>query len=174
MSSKSKKSDGTLCTANVDKYYSASNPRPRGVGAISFEGSVSRTHQSFKKETDVNHIVSRAQMAGFLPPPVRPPVFADVSGVRDFKSAVYRVQAVHELFDALPSEVRKRFKNDPLGFLQFCDNPANLSEMAKLGLLSSEDSLPSEPVSGAAKRPKAAEAAPETEAPTGPPKEGKA
>lgn len=166
MSSKSKKSDGELSTLNVDNlpYFTPRNRPPRS--ALDFSNEKSRTHQNFKNECDVNVIVDRAQKAGFYPPPPSNLVFADVSNAVDYQTALNSVLRINDHFAALPSAVRKRFQNDPAGFLAFCSDPANRAEMQSLGLLSSQLSEAQEP-SGAAKRPKAGEAAPDGEAPTG-------
>ena len=41
-----------------------------------------------------------------------------------------------EMFDALPSRIRKRFNNSPAQLLEFLADTANVSEAISLGLIS--------------------------------------
>lgn len=99
----------------------------------------SRTKQSFKDEVDVNKIVKRFTRAngvsanslqGF-------PLdgkYGDFSDVVDLRSMYERIQIAKDSFFMLPSTIRMKFMNDPISFLEFTADEANLDEMRELGL----------------------------------------
>lgn len=96
-----------------------------------------RTKQSFKDETDINVLVKRfgvtttAQMRG-----LKVPSYGDFGEkVFDFQSAMNAVVDAQRAFDTLPADVRKRFGHDPQEFIAFFNDPANVEEGRKLGLV---------------------------------------
>lgn len=97
---------------------------------------VSLAVQSSRDEVDINTIVRRFGLTGELPTDLRAPTFGDFVGINDYHSAMNAVARANEAFMEMPAEVRSRFGNDPQEFVAFCSDPANASEMAKLGLLS--------------------------------------
>lgn len=108
---------------------------------------VSRTHQSFAEECDINTIVRRFNLTGALPDNVRVPQYADFEESFDFHSAMNAIAMANESFDAMPAEVRARFHNDPGEFVDFCSIPDNIEEMRKLGLaVPKPDPIPDAPV----------------------------
>ena len=48
------------------------------------------------------------------------------------------VVSVKAKFDEFPSDVRKRFRNDPVEFMKFFDDPVNRPEAIRLGLIRSD------------------------------------
>lgn len=93
-----------------------------------------RTHQSFKDDSDINVIVKRFGVTGTAPQNVRVPLHGDFTEVGDFRTAMDAIRSAQQSFDAMPASVRARFSNDPQLFLEFCANKENLEEMRKLGL----------------------------------------
>lgn len=95
-----------------------------------------RTRQEFKDQCDINKIVARATngvaTSNLV---VRQGVFADVSEIGDYMDVLNRVKAVESLFSALPSEIRKRFENDPAGFLEAWQNDSDGSLHRELGFI---------------------------------------
>lgn len=91
--------------------------------------------QSFAEECDINTIVRRFGISGELPENVRMPTFGDYTDVVDFKTAMDAMALAHEAFDAMPAEVRYRFKNSPQEFVEFCSDEKNRDEAVKLGLV---------------------------------------
>lgn len=91
--------------------------------------------QSEAAETDINRIVSQFVKTGFLPQGFAEGVFADVSEIGDYRSAVERVRAAEVEFMKLPPQVRGRFDNDPLAFVEFAVDPKNKRELQDMGLL---------------------------------------
>lgn len=92
------------------------------------------TQQSFKDECDINVLMERYTLTGEIPPDLRAPQYADFTNVTDYHSAMNAIAIAHEAFDAMPARVRERFNNDPEQFVVFCEDPANLPEITKLGL----------------------------------------
>ena len=96
---------------------------------------VSRTKQSFKDETDINHIMARYRANGVVDH------FNKHQGqYGDFYRYEYQdvlnfTIEVRDMFMTLPAEIRKRFDHDPQQFLEFTFDPDNEAEMAELGLI---------------------------------------
>lgn len=91
----------------------------------------SLTDQQYKDECTIDGIIRRY---GVIPPSKVVPLSADVSDFGDFASCMSRVNDALAQFDAMPSEIRARFGNDPKAFFEFVLNPANIDEAVRLGL----------------------------------------
>lgn len=95
----------------------------------------SLTKQSFKQESDINFIVKKFSQTGYIDPTLqRDADYFDGTDLT-FQDAMNLVVAAQNDFDALPSQIRKRFANDPSQFLDFVGDESNVDEMRKLGLL---------------------------------------
>jgi len=108
------------------------------AAALVFD-DLSRTKQSFKEECDINTIVRKFGVTGLVPVPSKLPTYGDFTGVIDYQTALNAVKAADDVFEALPSALRKRFDNDPQKFVEFCENPDNLKELQDLGLATKPD-----------------------------------
>lgn len=93
------------------------------------------TQQQFKDETDINVLLRRFAVTGEMPEGVRMPTYEDFSDVDDFHTAANAIAVAREAFDAMPAEVRYRFRNDPGEFVAFCSDEGNRAEAEKLGLV---------------------------------------
>lgn len=94
----------------------------------------SRTKQAMRDECDVNVIIARHAKTGLITHLNRMEAsYGNVVGM-DFATAANIVADARSMFEALPSKVRKRFRNDPANFLDFVSNPANGSELVEMGL----------------------------------------
>lgn len=111
-------------------------PRPR----VQIDcGPVSRTHQSFKDECDVNITMKRFANGGVLPTPrMADPTYGDYSNAATFLDAQLTVKAAIADFMRLPVDVRTACKNDPGEFLAMCADPARKEELVKLGLIEAD------------------------------------
>ncbi len=108
---------------------------PRERHQINFPDQ-GRTKQSFRDECDINNIMAKYQKSGLLDfVNNHQAQYGDATGV-EFQAAMELVVRGQELFDALPSSVRKRFDNNPEEFLEFVNDPASEAEAIKLGLIS--------------------------------------
>lgn len=101
----------------------------------------SRTKQAFKDEADINRILDKYNRTGLLPTYDKPQQFGDYSGVIDFHSAQNKIAEGRTAFAELPSNIRKRFQNDPGQFLDFIYDEANLPEMIQLGLAKAKPAI---------------------------------
>lgn len=102
---------------------------------ITFPPDEDRTKQSFKDESDINHIMARYQKTGVLDfAEKHSPQYGDVTGL-EFQAGMELIKRAQAMFSDLPSSVRTRFENDPAKFLDFVHDDANREEAAAMGLL---------------------------------------
>lgn len=102
--------------------------------AIEDQGE-SMTVQSGKDDADINVIVRRFGIGDQMPRPLSVPQFGDFSGVADYQEALEQLRVADEAFMDLPADLRKRFENDPGQLWLFVQDPANLDEARKLGIV---------------------------------------
>ena len=95
----------------------------------------SLAQQHFKEECDINTILQKFNITGLLPEQTISPRYGDFTGIGDYHTAMNRVIAVQEEFEALPAQIRARFENDPQQLIEFLDNSENRPEAEKLGLV---------------------------------------
>lgn len=115
------------------EHYTALNPPPKVRLACPPEEG--RTRQSERDSADINQIVARYVKTGEIPVSDRAQMFADVSEMPDYRTALDNVLFAQGLFEAQPAKVRKEFDNDPAKFLDFCSDPENQDRMREMGLL---------------------------------------
>ncbi len=91
-----------------------------------------RTKQSFKDETDINKILSRAQKAGTLSHLQKyEGTYGDFADF-DFFEAQIKMTRGREVFDALPSEIRMEFAQSPAAFFAYANDPENKDRLREL------------------------------------------
>lgn len=116
------------------KFNTRFNP-PSSVG---LECGASMTFQHFKDECDINTIVSRYPN-GVTPYDDRKgsEVYGDFSDAElfDFRATQEKIIEAENRFNALPSDVRSRFGNNPAELLDFLNDSSNYDEAIKLGLI---------------------------------------
>ncbi len=95
----------------------------------------SLAQQHFKEECDINTILQKFSITGLLPESPLSPRYGDFSGISDYHTALNRVIAAQDEFEALPAQIRARFDNDPAKLIEFLDNDANRPEAEELGLV---------------------------------------
>lgn len=101
------------------------------------KGGPSAAKQEFKKECDINHIMSRYQKTGTLPEIAMngKGQFGDFTQIDSFKEAQDAVIEAQGKFEGLPSNIRARFQNNPQALIDFMSDPdANYEEGVALGL----------------------------------------
>lgn len=97
------------------------------------------TKQSFKDECDINNILKKYNRTQLLTHVNKiQGSYGDFSGVQDYQTSLNQVIHAQDAFNGLPSDLRKRFLNDPINFIEFVNDPSNYAEAAKLGLLNEE------------------------------------
>lgn len=96
------------------------------------------TVQSEKDNCDINVIMNRYATCG-TPLPYRTdgvqPVYADVSELGDYMENYQRCKQAEEMFNALPSALRKELDNNPANLLPFIQNKENESRCIEYGLI---------------------------------------
>ena len=95
----------------------------------------SLAQQHFKEECDINTILQKFNITGLLPQTPLSPRYGDFSGIGDYHTALNRVIAAQDEFDALPAQIRARFENDPSKLIEFLENENNRPEAERLGLV---------------------------------------
>lgn len=95
----------------------------------------SLAQQHFKEECDINTILQKFNITGILPEAPLSPRYGDFTGIGDYHTALNRVIAAQDEFDALPAQIRARFQNDPAQLIEFLNNENNRPEAEELGLV---------------------------------------
>lgn len=95
----------------------------------------SLAQQHFKEECDINTILQKFNITGMLPQSTLSPRYGDFTGIGDYHTALNRVIAAQDEFEALPAQIRARFNNDPAQLIEFLQDEANRPEAEKLGLV---------------------------------------
>lgn len=91
-----------------------------------------RTMQSFKDDTDINKLLSRAQVAGGLSHIEKyAGMYGDFENF-DFLEAQNRLARGREIFDELPSEIRREFGNKPGEFFKYVANAESIDALKKV------------------------------------------
>jgi len=95
----------------------------------------SLAQQHYKEECDINTILEKFNITGLLPESPLSPRYGDFTGISDYHTAMNRVFAAQDEFEALPAQIRARFGNDPAQLIEFLENSDNRPEAEKLGLV---------------------------------------
>lgn len=104
------------------------------------------TKQNHKDECDVNLILSKYQKTGVLQHRQQfEPQYDDATGY-DFQDAMNLVISSQNMFNELPSSMRKKFENNPVKFMNFVNNPENQDQMIEMGLATDNRPAPTQPV----------------------------
>jgi phage internal scaffolding protein len=95
----------------------------------------SLAQQHFKEECDINVILQKFNITGLLPQTPLSPRYGDFTGIGDYHTALNRVIAAQDEFEALPAQIRARFDNDPAKLIEFLEDENNRPEAEDLGLV---------------------------------------
>lgn len=93
----------------------------------------SLTQQHFKKECDVNEMLRKFGATGVLPTK-EGSFYGDFSNSLDFQQSLDFISNTLDQFDQLPSDIRDRFGNNPVKFMDFVCNPENAKHFESMGL----------------------------------------
>lgn len=116
-------------------------------------GGPSMTRQEFAAECDINTIM--AQYEKHLADPMMSLRAAEARYVdftempHDLMGAMDVLNKGTEAFMSLPASVRREFDNDPVQFVDFASNPANLDVMREWGLAPAAPKAPEPPAAPA-------------------------
>lgn len=92
------------------------------------------TVQADANEVDINKLVARALKGHPVMTSAGEPFYGDVSEFGGLQDAIMKVQEANELFAQYPWNIREKFDNDPVKFVEFVGDPKNKKELVSLGL----------------------------------------
>lgn len=96
----------------------------------------SLTQQHFKEECDVINIIKKHDRNGIIEHVQRGQArYGDFSEVQDYREALDLVRDAQSEFMSIPSDIRKKFENDPGKFYEFVSNPDNKEELKEMGFI---------------------------------------
>lgn len=95
---------------------------------------VSKTVQADAAEVDINKIVARVLKGQPVLQSNGQPFYGDVSEFGGLQEAIIKVQEAEDLFIQVPADIREKFDNDPVKFVDFLSDPKNTDEAISLGL----------------------------------------
>lgn len=114
-------------------FRTAYEPHKKYVFKTSGE---SLTQQHFKEECDVINIIKRHDRNGIIEHVQRGQArYGDFSNVADYREALDLVRDAQDEFMTIPSDIRKKFDNDPGKFYEFVSNPDNKEELKQMGFI---------------------------------------
>lgn len=94
-----------------------------------------KTRQEFADECDINTLMARYEKSGIVSHVNRAtPQYFDASDIPDLAQALAIVAHAEDAFMSLPAKVRKEFDNDPVQFVKYAEDPANVDQMREWGL----------------------------------------
>ncbi len=85
--------------------------------------------------TNINEIMAKYHKSGLLPQQMEGYCYGDFSSGENYHEIQNKLLAAQESFLSLPSDLRRRFENDPAQFLDFYQDPENAAELVEMGLL---------------------------------------
>lgn len=104
------------------------------------------TTQADANEVDINKIVARVIKGQPVLTSAGEPFYGDVSEFGGLQEAIMKVQEAEELFEQFPADLREKFDNDPVKFVDYMSDPRNTDEAISLGLAKSRPEVVTPPV----------------------------
>lgn len=95
----------------------------------------SMTSQSPAEEVDINRIVSKIQKGKPVLVSNGEPFYGDVSEFKGLAESFQMIQDSEDLFMQYPADIREKFGNDPVQFVEFLEDPNNYEDALKMGLV---------------------------------------
>lgn len=95
------------------------------------------TQQQYKDQVNVNKIMEKYKQTGSIAHLRNSAsgVYADLSQIPDYPTALMQVRQAQEAFEQIPSHIRMKFNNNPALLISYLKDPANYHEAVKYGLL---------------------------------------
>lgn len=110
-------------------------PQDMTIDPDTGESLPSLTREEFAPECDINTLMSRFEKTGVLTHINRSePQYLDLSDVPDLQRSMEILSNAENAFMSLSAQIRAKFDNDPMKFVEFAQNPDNLDAMRGLGL----------------------------------------
>jgi hypothetical protein len=118
-----------------------------GRVACSFETTgESMTQEHFKEETEILNIIRRHDRNGVIDHINKgSAIYGDFSEITDYRDMIHKLREADSAFAQVPSDIRKRFENDPAKFFNFVTDSANHDALAEMGLVMKKEPVSKEP-----------------------------
>ena len=114
-------------------FRSAYDPHKKYVYKTTGE---SLTQQHYKDECDIINIIKRHDRNGIIEHVQRGQArYGDFSEVSDYREALDLVRDAQNEFLSIPSDIRKKFDNDPGKFYEFVSDPDNKDQLIEMGFI---------------------------------------
>ena len=115
-----------------------------GRVACSFETTgESMTQENFREETEILNIIRRHDRNGVIDHVNKgKAIYGDFSEITDYRDMIHKLREADSAFAQVPSDIRKRFENDPAKFFNFVTDSANTAELEKMGLVIKKEPEP--------------------------------
>ncbi len=93
------------------------------------------TEQHHKEACDIHNIMARYDATGLLEHVNQHQgTYGDFTSAPDLLEAHRAIQETQEMFDSLPSKMRREFGDDPVNYIEFMQNPSNYDQIVDMGL----------------------------------------
>lgn len=102
----------------------------------------SDVQQHLANDADINTIMAKYRRTGVLPIVHCQPRYGDFSSGLSFHELLMKADRCRDEFDALPADIKKRFRQDPAELIDFLDDEKNRDEAIKMGLIVPEVETP--------------------------------
>lgn len=101
----------------------------------SLNDEVSMVAPEFQDQSNINNIMKRYRNMNSVPNFAPTGHYMDTTNVKSYHESLNIVLDAQTKFQQLPSDIRKRFSNNPEELLQFLGDKNNKEEAIKLGLI---------------------------------------
>lgn len=120
--------------ANSNKFRSAYDGKRVRV-QVDFTGTESMCEQHHKNDCDINTILKKYDKTGLITHVNNAKAeYGDFTVVNEYQENLQHVINAQMAFEELPSDIRKKFANDPGAFFEFATDPSNIDKMIEYGL----------------------------------------
>lgn len=118
-----------------------------GRVACSFETTgESMTQEHFREETEILNIIRRHDRNGVIDHINKgTAIYGDFSEITDYRDMIHKLREADSAFAQVPSDIRKRFENDPAKFFNFVTDSNNHEALAEMGLVMKPEPVDSSP-----------------------------
>ena len=125
-----------VSNVEVNKLGVRARGQRRRVQTENKEKSLAK--QADKDQADIHKIMKKYQRTGLLPIRQATPITGVLPAVESYQDALQIVIDAKTTFEALPSNIREKFGEDPAQFLAFATDETNLQAMREMGLAEPE------------------------------------
>ena len=119
---------------NVTQNSNGVRPRGQRKRVCTIPHGKSMTKQADRDRANIHNILKRYEKTGLLPQRTTSPIEGELPQVESFHQAMNILVTAQQSFEALPSNVRQKFENDPAKFLEFVNDEKNKDQLIELGL----------------------------------------